>query len=215
MNALKQISILTLFNLIQALKSFNTILTENAGLRDEIDNLRVERHRFEDLHKKLEKELQSLRQQINEVIENSTQAYDQREEAQAKMVLMRDKEDKDKMQLNTELKELIRVIDHDKKLKEFMKIKTQERQEDEELISWRKKKESEAAEKRRKEREEHSVEAYETKFKEIEAITGEHDLDKLVERFIQVENKNYALFNFVNELNNQVELLQEQIDQVN
>lgn len=62
------------------------------------------------------------------------------EEAQAKMVLMRDKEDKDKMQLNSDLKELIRVIDHDKKLKEFMKIKTQERQEDEELISWRKKK---------------------------------------------------------------------------
>ena len=29
-----------------------------------------------------------------------------------------------------------------------------------------------------------------------------------------VENKNYALFNYVNELNNQVELLQEQIDQV-
>ena len=51
------------------------------------------------------------------MIENSTQAYDQREEAQAKMVLMRDKEDKDKGQLNSELKELIRVIDHDKKLK--------------------------------------------------------------------------------------------------
>jgi hypothetical protein len=63
-----------------------------------------------------------------------------REEAQAKMVLMRDKEDKDKVQLNAELKELIRVIDHDKKLKEFMKIKTQERQEDEELVTWRKKK---------------------------------------------------------------------------
>lgn len=197
-----------------ALKSFNTALTQNARLRDEIDNLRVERFRFEELHKKLEKEHQSLRQSIAEVIENSTQAYDQREEAQAKMVLMRDKEDKDKMQLNSDLKELIRVIDHDKKLKEFMKIKTQERQEDEELISWRKKKEAEAAEKRRKEREEHSVEAYESKFKEIEQITGEHDLDKLVERFIQVENKNYALFNFVNELNNQVELLQEQIDQI-
>ncbi|CAF0873211.1 unnamed protein product [Brachionus calyciflorus] len=197
-----------------ALKSFNSILTQNANLRDEIDNLRIERHRFEDLHKKLEKELQSLREEIAQVIENSTQAYDQREEAQAKMVLMRDKEDKDKVQLNTELKELIRVIDHDKKLKEFMKIKTQERNEDEELIIWRKKKEAEAAEKRRKEREEHSVEAYEAKFKEIEHITGETDLDKLVERFIQVENKNYAIFNYVNELNNQVELLQEQIDQI-
>lgn len=84
--------------------------------------------------------MQILRKDIAEVIENSTQAYDHREEAQAKMVLMRDKEDKDKVQLNTELKELIRVIDHDKKLKEFMKIKTQERQEDEELVSWRKKK---------------------------------------------------------------------------
>lgn len=56
------------------------------------------------------------------------------------MIMMKDKEDKDKMQLNVEVKELIRVINHDKKLKEFMKIKTQERHEDEELIAWRKKK---------------------------------------------------------------------------
>ena len=149
-----------------------------------------------------------------EVIENSKQAYEHREEAQTRMMMMKDKEDKDRSQLNAELKELVRIIDHDKKLKEFMKIKTQERQEDEELVTYRKKKEAELAEKKRKEKEEHSVEAYEAKFKEIEQITGERDLDKLVEKFIQVENKNYALFNYVNELNNQVELLQEQIDQV-
>ena len=53
-------------------------MTQNARLRDEIDNLRVERFRFEELHKKLEKEHQNLRQSIAEVIENSTQAYDQR-----------------------------------------------------------------------------------------------------------------------------------------
>lgn len=123
-----------------ALKNFNTVLTQNARLRDEIDNLRVERHRFEDLQKKLEKELESLKQEIASVIENSTQAYDHREEIQAKMIMMKDKEDKDKQQLNVEVKELIRVINHDKKLKEFMKIKTQERHEDEELIAWRKKK---------------------------------------------------------------------------
>lgn len=64
----------------------------------------------------------------------------QREESDTKMSLMKDKEEKDKLQLNTELKELIRVIDHDKKLKEFMKVKTQERNEDEELIIWRKRK---------------------------------------------------------------------------
>ena len=63
---------------IKALKSFNTYLTQNAHLRHEIDNLRVDRNRFEELHKKLEKQYQSLRQQIAEVIENSTSAYDQR-----------------------------------------------------------------------------------------------------------------------------------------
>ncbi len=47
-----------------ALKSFNTILTKNAELRDEIDNLRVERNRFEYLHKKLGKELETLRKDI-------------------------------------------------------------------------------------------------------------------------------------------------------
>ena len=62
----------------QALKQFNTILTENSILRNEIDNLRVERNRFEDLHKKLDNQLQSLRQQIAEVIENSKQAYEHR-----------------------------------------------------------------------------------------------------------------------------------------
>jgi len=55
---------------------------------------------------------------------------------------MRDKEDKDKTQLNSELKELIRVI----------------------------------------------------KFREIELITGETDLDKLVDRFIQVRTPNLAMF---------------------
>ena len=61
-----------------SLKSFNSILTQNAKLRDEIDNLRIERHRFEDLHKKLEKELQSIKEEITQVIENSIQTYGQR-----------------------------------------------------------------------------------------------------------------------------------------
>lgn len=33
----------------------------------------------------------------------------------------------------------------------------------------------------------------------------------MVSRFIEVEDKNFALFNYVNELNNEIETLQEQI----
>jgi hypothetical protein len=40
-------------------------------------------------------------------------------------------------------------------------------------------------EKRRKEKEEHSVATYESRFKQIERISGEQHLDRLAQRFIQ------------------------------
>lgn len=45
-------------------------------------------------------------------------------------------------------------------------------------------------------------------------MTGEEDLDLLVQRFIETEDKNFALFNFVNEQNNEIETLHEQIEEV-
>lgn len=88
--------------------------------------------------------------------------------------------------------------------------------------------EADTIEKRRKDKEEHSVAAYESKFKEIQEISGESNLTELVEKFIEgdfpsrlcwncsdrffaVEDKNFALFNYVNELNTQIELYQEQL----
>lgn len=52
-----------------------------------------------------------------------------RDEAQSKMLALKEKADKELTQYNTELKELIRVIDHDRKLKEFMRRKDHERTE--------------------------------------------------------------------------------------
>ena len=56
------------------------------------------------------------------------------------MIILKEKSDKDVQQHNTEMKELVRIIDHDRKLKEFMGIKGQERQEDPQLVAWRQKK---------------------------------------------------------------------------
>ena len=50
----------------------------NRALRKEIDALRVERQRFDNLYKKLEKEKQDLQREVNDVIDQSTQAHDQR-----------------------------------------------------------------------------------------------------------------------------------------
>ncbi len=52
------------------------------------------------------------------------------------------------------------------------------------------------------------AESYEEAFAKIEAATGIHDIDVLVKNFISAEEKNFALFKFVNELSNEIENLE-------
>ena len=59
-----------------------------------------------------------------------------------------------------------------------------------------------------------SVESYEAAYERIREITGEEDIDLLVHRFIEVEDRNFALFNYVSEQNNIMENLQESIQDV-
>ena len=58
------------------------------------------------------------------------------------------------------------------------------------------------------------METYEEAYERIKAITGEEDMDLIVEKFIEVEDRNFANFNFVNEQNNEIESLQEKIQDV-
>lgn len=193
-------------------KEFNDTLSSNADLRTEIDSLRTERRRFEALYKKLLKELQRLREEIGEVIEASTQAYEARDDAQAKIVILNEKSEKDIQQHNAEMKELIRIIEHDQKLKDFMNVKGQERHEDEDLKLWKQRKAQEAEARRQKTQD--SVETYEAAFERIRQITDEDELDDIVNRFIQKEDQNFAAFNYVNEQNCEIETLQDNIELV-
>ena len=58
------------------------------------------------------------------------------------------------------------------------------------------------------------METYEEAFEKIKQLTGEDDLDLLVNRFIEVEDRNFALFNYVNEQNNEIETLNDAITEV-
>jgi len=57
-----------------------------------------------------------------------------------KYVFLSAKADTDRTASEAEMKELERQISHDRKLRDFMKLKAQERQEDEELVIYRKRK---------------------------------------------------------------------------
>ncbi|XP_072334235.1 coiled-coil domain-containing protein 114 isoform X2 [Scyliorhinus torazame] len=159
---------------------------------------------------RLDRELLEIRKEIGFVIDTSTAAYEARDEAQTKTQQLREKAEKELALHAAEMKELQRVIDHDRKLKEFMGIKTQERL-NEEMLHGAYKREHRDSARKKKDAKEETVEMYEAAFQQIRALTGEDNLNVLVEKFIEVEDRNFALFNYINEQNSEIERLQEEI----
>nr|XP_046239300.1 coiled-coil domain-containing protein 114 isoform X1 [Scatophagus argus]XP_046239301.1 coiled-coil domain-containing protein 114 isoform X1 [Scatophagus argus] len=202
------------YKLDRALTRFNEQLTSNKHLREELQSLHIERVRFQQLQNRLEKELHDVRKKIGEIVNLSTAAYDARVEAQSKITMMREKAEKDLDQYNTEMKELERIIAHECSLKDFMTTKCSERSRQDDGHEMGHTQLSELKEQRRMDTGEESLDALEEVFKRIQAVTGEDNLDMLVTRFIQVEDRNFALFNFVNEQNNEAKGLSDQISQL-
>lgn len=46
---------------------------------------------------------------------------------------------------------------------------------------------------------------YEEAYEKIKGTTGITDIDELVTKFLEAEDKNFSLFNYVNGLNNEIE----------
>ncbi|XP_039908162.1 coiled-coil domain-containing protein 114 isoform X2 [Simochromis diagramma] len=202
------------YKLNRALTRLNEQLTKNSQVREELHTLYIERVRFQQLHNRLSKELQEVRKKIGEVINQSSAAYDTRVEAHAKATMIKEKALKDRDQYSTELKELERVIAHESTLKTFMIVKCSDagRQDDEHEMGPGQS--LEPKEPSRMDSGEESLDALEEAFERIRIATGEENLDQLVTRYIQVEDRNFALFNFVNEQTNEAEALKEQISKI-
>lgn len=195
-------------------KRAGVVMGENAILRETIDHMLQERATFNVMWDKLVTRLNDGKKHLMDLIEQATQAYDQREELCNKLQLMKDKGQNDKYAHIQEMRELQRKLDHDAKLQEFLEVKGQRRSnvELEEREAQRKK--------RMKEELERQHEDYEATMQRIKTFSNEKDVEKLVTKYIKQEEENFALFNYVNELSHEVEaltdtvqLLQEQIDE--
>ena len=55
------------------------------------------------------------------------------------------------------------------------------------------------------------VQMYTQAFEKIQQATGIEEIDQLVHTFISAEDQNYTLFNYVNEVNSEIEKLEDQI----
>jgi chromosome segregation ATPase len=215
----KQIQILE-NRLDKSLLKFNEALAHNKQLRESIDNLRRERQAFDNIYKKLEKDLTEKKQEMTKIVELSNVAYEVRDRAQQEMVMLKMQADKEQEKFERDWKELGKLIENDRKMKELMRQREKAgigpggKVEDEDKLR-KKIIKGNAVISRDKEAQQKAlqkVQSYEEAFAKIQQSTGISDIDELVATFIEAEDKNFSLFNYVNELNNEVEKLEEQID---
>ena len=197
----------------KANQKFNEAIAQNKVLREEIDNLRRERQIFDNIYQKLEKELQNKRKEMAKKIEEANTAYEQRDKAQEELQKIKGQSKKEQEEFEQEWKNLNKLIEQDKKMKDFLKFKMQEKEQadnidlprnEEEVFKKKNKLDPQVISAER-------VKSYEEAFNKIQSATGIQDIDELVETFIKAEDKNFTLFKFVNELSNDIETLEKQI----
>ncbi|XP_054849545.1 outer dynein arm-docking complex subunit 1 isoform X2 [Eublepharis macularius] len=192
----------------RATSRFNSQLVVNSQLREDLEILQFGHDRFEQLYKHLEKELLETRQNIGAMINSSTTAYDARDEAQNRLSQLRDKTEKDLKQYDSEVKELNCILEHDRRMNEFITIKLQERKLTKEALIAKEKKEQEY---KRRGPEEELLESYQDAVENLLQLTGMNSLDAVLDKFVAEEERNFAQFNYVSEQNNQLEQIREQI----
>eukprot|EP00960_Hanusia_phi_P077045 768641-Hanusia_phi.AAC.4 len=203
----------------KSLLKFNEALANNKQLRESIDNLRREKQGFDQIYKKLEKDLSEKKSEMQKIIEMSNVAYEVRDKAQQEMAMLKIQADREQASFEAEWKELGKLIEDDRKMKELMRqrekagIGSNGKFEDEDKLRKKimKGNTSISKDKAAQQAALHKVQSYEEAFAKIQASTGISDIDELVATFIEAEDKNFSLFNYVNELNNEVEKLEEQI----
>ncbi|XP_064235915.1 coiled-coil domain-containing protein 63 isoform X2 [Aotus nancymaae] len=190
---------------------FDKMLTTNAKLRKEIEDLRYEKAAYDNVYQQLQRRLLMQKKTMNLAIEQSSQAYKQRVEAMARMAAMKDRQKKDISQYNLEIRELEHLYAHENKLKSFLLVKLNDRNEFEEQA---KREEALKAKKHVKKSKGESFESYEVAHLRLLKLAESGNLNQLIEDFLAKEEKNFARFTYVTELNNDMEMMHKRTQRI-
>ncbi|CBY20489.1 unnamed protein product [Oikopleura dioica] len=183
--------------LYRANAKYNQTVAFNAKKRTEIQTLRLEHRNFEQAERKIDKKLKTVKKNTQQIMEASSIAYEQREDAKTKHANQRERSEKELSQYNSDIKQLERLNENHFNLKVFMENKNQERTEVNTGPSQR-------TLQKRKDQETMLLKC-EHNLDQIKEITGTDDISVMVKQFNETERENFALFNYNNELNINIE----------
>lgn len=224
----KQIRILE-NRLDKSLIKFNEAIAYNKKLRDNIDDLRRERVVFENVYRKMERELQDKKKQMAEIIELSNQSYEQRDTYQMEIAAIEQANRKEQEEFEEQMAALSSVMDNELQIpalgsslnsrKSLTRTgrgstsgsvgKEGSLEDSKEFSKSMRSLNGTGFDENANFRE--RAQNFEEAFNKIKSATGITDIDELVKTFIKNEEHNFSLFNYVNEQNNEIEKLEDQI----
>jgi len=200
----------------QTLIKFNESLVVNKELRAEIEHLRKERMQFDSIQAKLENELNQKKADIALAIEATNVALETRDEANKKIAHHRAEIQNNQLDFDTKWRELDNMMDSEEKRRRQVRAKIEQEEQ-------RKKSKVDDDAEQKKHLEELTakyeeskadVQRFEEAFENLKEATGLKNIDELVQTFLEAEEQNFKLFNFLNELNQEEEKLVEEVNKI-
>mmetsp|Transcript_3847 Transcript_3847/g.7513 ORF Transcript_3847/g.7513 Transcript_3847/m.7513 type:complete len:567 (+) Transcript_3847:485-2185(+) len=207
----------------KAVQKYNAAVARNRELRQQINDLRRERLIFDDIYKKLEKDLAEKKKEMAQVIEVSNKAYEARDAAVSEMARLKLQSEREQVAFQSEWRELGRLIDHDRKVRDFNKNRKADKQSTKDHVNAVLEQESKlrkkvisgnwgiAKDKVQQQVSMDKVQSYGEAFTAIQQATGITDIDELVNRFVTAEDENFRLYRYVDELNQEIVRMEEEI----
>jgi len=211
----KQVKILE-NRLDQANQKFNQSISMNKELRADIDSLRRERVIFDNLYKKLEKELHEKRKNMASIIESANTAYEERDKANEHIDNLKQQAKRETNDFERELKEISHAMVKSQKALDYIKMTKAQGEESEKTAEKEAEQIRRQTQRLKNDRASNDaaiekIQRYEEDLAKIQAATHITDFDKLVQTFVKNEEKNYAAFRYVNDLSNEMETLERNI----
>eukprot|EP00759_Apiculatamorpha_spiralis_P027192 PhF_6_TR30139/c4_g1_i1/m.44094 len=202
----------------KALVKFNEAIAHNKKLRETIDSLRHERENFDEIYKKLEKELHEKKKQMADIIEASNKCYEQRDRFVSDLEKVKLEASDDIAQFDNQFQKLDEMADNERQQREayMQKMASQAAATPNKAVANQKAEEQKKLQKSVPQpaivQEHNDTIDYQDIVDQLKEATGIPDLDNLLQKFIKAEEQNFSMYNFVNGLNREVENLQEDID---
>jgi len=199
---------------------YNEAQAHNNELRKQIDNLRRARDSYDKEFKNITKELQKRKEKVQELLQSSKDAYDERSKAQAKMQSRKAEADEKQNLFKKNWEQMLKKMEVQFKVEDMDETtnmlgsrrrtnvyETMAEEKDEQELQ------NELAEKGQMIDQnkaaihvsQEKIKGFESAFDKIQKATGIEDIDELVNAFITAEDRNFNLFNEVNDYTAKIE----------